>query len=351
MKNYFLTLILLPVIFLKEISGDDWNARFIQETPAAWSEYFQKGKDYRGVRIQTVTRIENGVTSIDPIREAEWRSNGTYSLYIEKEISDSKAKTILSSIVYCGNPNYLFKLTKSQVKAEYILDQIKLESRLGQDEMIGNPPVKVFKIQEIFFAGPIILANHNLATVIKDKKHNFKVTGPVGRGPDTIGFVRVPFQFEWQIPRVNVQFKIKGVLQLDPDNYWLLQRVDGDIERSGENTKPTKTTIEFFYKNLNNVPVLEKKAETNLVYGANGQVDQEIKTETSYKITTLTQPDPAEFYLTAFGIPEPVGFKAPRGALSWNWIVLCGFVLLIVAGALGWFLRKDKRDSIFPKNS
>ena len=297
-----------------------------------------------------MTRIENGVTSIDPIREAEWRSNGTYSLYIEKEISDPKAKTILSSMVYCGNPNYLFKLTKSQEKAKYILDQIKLESQLGQDEMIGNPPVKVFKIQEVFFEGPVIISNFSLPSVMKDRKHNFKITGPVEKVGNETSFVRVPFQFEWQVPKVPINFFIKGTFLADPNNYWLLHKIDCKIERKGASRIPTKSTTEFIYKILDGVPVLEKTKESNIVYGDNGQVDQEIKTETEYKITPWNQPDPAEFYLTAFGIPEPVGFKAPKGVLSWNWIVLCGFVLLIVAGTLGWFLRKDKRDSIFPIN-
>jgi len=318
--------------------GGEYENKILQEASIKWREYLEFGKKYKGKQSELTSQFNNHIWSQDSFRESEWKSNGVYSISIEKSFLNNGETTPETEFVTCGNPEYVFHLSKGKNRSGYVLDSVNLSPGNNDDITVGIPAVAVRKIYKTYFVSPLFFSNFSLLDLVNDKKFNFMITGSFTEDPINKEYIQIPFKFQHQASP-TVQFVLQGVLILDPSNYWIIRSVNYEIKRSSSKGLPTKCQVEYSYKSCGGLMVLEKTVEIRKTPASLNKEAQELKIETNYDIKELSNPDPADYYLSAFGFPEPQGFNAPRKTNLGGLALLFGFAILCIVTLIAWIRR------------
>jgi len=86
-----------------------------------------------------------------------------------------------------------------------------------------------------------------------------------------------------------------------------------------------------------------KTVSDRIVKAADGRLLAHVVEEAEYD---FTRPKQQEFYLTAFGLPEPIDFQASRGSRLWWWLACSGLTCIAIGLVLWrwyeWHQQKNK---------
>ena len=137
-----------------------------------------------------------------------------------------------------------------------------------------------------------------------------------------------------------------GTLVLDPANCWCVRHANlaglWTVPLDAAKVFASTTVVENIYRSENGIPIPESVSETNswphgkVEFAFKGKVQSQsweagdYESKIDYKLS-LTSVSADDFYLTAFGLPEPKGMPAREKPTPWHWwLFIAGFAALAI---------------------
>lgn len=140
----------------------------------------------------------------------------------------------------------------------------------------------------------------------------------------------VEFEYAYQGNDVNHEALQGGTLVFDPEHHWLLKSASVNLDWSSRNEKGTLKVSNTF-----------EPLSSGLVYVAENKIDFDtlVDGRKQTSVWTWTQSADAKrlksaderFFLSHYGISEPIAYQKPRRFTSFFWLGLGSFTLLVAA--------------------
>lgn len=299
-------------------SDAEWRKRFEAEAPAAWEAY------------QQANRFAQGTCRRDS-SETEWKCNETCRLARETNLTTGDAELL------CQNPKYWFRLKRTAGR-DWVLAE--LHSLGGPTNARAQELDKRITAYTYLMADPVVRLSADgqaLAETIRSPRTTLRSVAP-----KDIGGVKVlEVQFDTSPDPKEERQLVGGVLLLDPNRDWLpISHTAKVRNKVGTGTH----TFELTYGPGRFPPparvqhqveyVLEKQQEPWRHAGGS---------EYAFQVPARL-PATAEFTLSAFGLPEPVGVTWPRPTPRYVWfLVAAGAFALLAVGLRAVARRKRSR--------
>jgi hypothetical protein len=104
----------------------------------------------------------------------------------------------------------------------------------------------------------------------------------------------------------------------------------------------TKLSEQFFDYEEKGENIIPKKISCWLIDPKTGSRGEIYWEQTVSDFEANPSLDESIFYLSSYGLPEPVGVTAPGGNRRWIWFLVASLGLAIIALGVRWFVRRDK---------
>jgi hypothetical protein len=297
---------------------------FKTEAPLAWKRYESHTKNMVGHWDAKGTR--NG--KLETQFHAEIKLNRECRLFVAKTIYHEKSKR-RDIFAYGHNQKYFFTLHKKTDSSPWALADLGLDMS-RKDAFVEQTMSTLSRGLDVL----VTTYSYPLAGLVSRPYFRI-VRGRIDRIDDR-DFVEIEFESVHDIKKEDKTLWIqRGVLLLDPSNFWCLKKARLDT-LSYPDTRG-KRVIEYAYGVQGGIPIPE--GLVSLSTGVHQGVKHEMESRVDYKIRLVSGGAPdAEFYLSAFGILEPVGVQAPAATRWWLWLGLAA----VTAALIGFLFHKLK---------
>lgn len=295
----------------------------------------RSNKSFCGTCTKTEYVTRDGSRKLEEKLDHEWKTIGDNSFVHTRFYSDEKGPPI-REIASGANSYYLFRATKKNSKADWLLDEVELGPPSGEGAAIGNPklfPRTMYRIG----LNNLLFTNEYLDQIVADKKYQFQITGNCTTRPDNPNLVVIPCRY--RLPTKKGQSFVnytEGKITLDSSRYWIVmeydvslstfvlspQGIEGPIEPSS-----ARQTVSFEYLDVDGTPALVSRAEKH-IYNEPGQQPAIFERNSQFQLQKAGPLDESEFRMSRFGLPEPIGVTPPKKNNIYIWFI---------AGGLGFF--------------
>lgn len=300
------------------LKGQDSDAirKFKAEAIRAWQEYLPHGKKMVGT-WESKDKVDGKLQAQGIV---ELKQNKNCCLVIMPRAGRKEDETLL----FARNKDYFFAMRKKYQARDWVVTEIGMDKK-RLDEF--DSTFLLDGLDHLFAVEPGIRLTELVALPY------FKVVRARFVDLDNRKLVELEFDSSHEMPAKNWRVRVqRGTLILDPANLWCLKRANLEtvwFHPESPNARPAKAVIEYTYRSERGVPVPEKTIER-------GRCELGATENTrDYAIKLLDVSDD-EFYLSAFGFPEPKGVVRKQGSSYYFWFILVG-----VGGvALGYVLRR-----------
>jgi hypothetical protein len=287
-------------------------ARFKQEAAAKWKIVEATDESPGTIKVTLdVTTFSGGKmkeqhTNIAVIK----RKAGHYLFQHQKNGTE---------IVYGRNIAYVFGIAKPPEK-----DGWRIEDKLilkGTSEFDNIDPTIIEYLR------PNSYGFIRMLGLVSELVHGPKFKAIRGESLDS-GSVRIHFRTAVIVP--NLEIPVKGWMEFDPNNAWVLQAAEYEYE-SG--------TVVRLKKHFANSATLYRPCDFWEVTSQNQARSAKFEV-----IDTGIAPD-SDFYLSAFGLPDPIGASPPAASRWYLVFILLGVAALALGVYLRWRVRHRMRTS------
>ncbi|MBX3418744.1 MAG: hypothetical protein KF851_14150 [Pirellulaceae bacterium] len=351
------------VIGQEAMRNEELLQRFMQEAPQAWEKQRQLNERYSGLRRGYVSTVE-----------AKGKILGSKIFPIDttvtQKILDSHHKsTIISpgTSVSCINPDYFFELSRSSVTSGWVLGQVVPLKDSVNEKM---------ELSELFLKYPGIKTLNSFPVGDNEEKYlslRYNFSGPKEKSNifdlENINFLKcyqlkylgveciaVEFQFGREVSfenrKVGLQPSVCFAI-LNPNSFWAVLYMKCQFNRLAMNGPPVDPGLpEMRFE-------VEQEFEQGYSGGArlirsvlrewNASVSDdciELVINNTFYQETLR---PENFYLTAYGLPEPDWYTPPKP--WWFYTSIVGMVLVVVGAVVFHFGKRLWREGSAKQNN
>jgi hypothetical protein len=312
-------LILLPA--QAELSLEE---RFRTEAPRAWQEYIERMQKFQG----PITVSFSGGAK----RRVLIKQRPGCALFLLEEIVGG-TNTDRTETCQVINPRYGFTLKRPNPNRQWFVSQMELRDQSSQ---LQAPTENLDFFDELVYSPVTFLAIHYIWKDLPQQP-GFIVKSAAPEKKEGKPYIKVTFQFkpEVQHPRNP---RAKGWVLFDPNLYWIIREYDTDLffwdKQKSKEIQVRKYGSFEYEENRDGFPVVKRRTFN----AQNVQRDQEpVKTVWEYKLEEKEPPE-SDFYLSAFGLPEPSQIK---NRTPWYlWLMLAGLLCLGIAAFFRWKARR-----------
>jgi hypothetical protein len=307
-------------------------AKIVENAPKKWVEYegVFTGKFRYSVRTSPFDRLAKEKKPAT-LERVECGAHGSMES-VQREAGGGK------SYAFVMNDLYAFELKATGPDKRWLATDVRVKSDVDYAtvHMKGTPLItnKTFR-----YIGPFKACGIWLPDLFNNE--GFKITAAKNMVRDGNGVVRFDFTFE-PGEAGRKAFPKNGWVILDPNSWWRVCESEMDLEHAGSPDHVTsRWTVDCVLDG--DLPVLKK-----ITIDARG-------TENGKKIDFLTtmeyvvdrkESDPADFRLTAFGLPEPMGMpEVSRGTRWYVWFALAAVGALVGGGIVVMLRRRYSKAS------
>lgn len=284
---------LVPAIVLGADDGaaeighdEDLKAHFLREAPQAWARYLERVQTLRGKFAVTYSPAADKPAKTS---QFEFALNGEFvqeTQLMRPEQPDSPV------LITAKNTEYAFAILGQTNRGAYTIQLL---------ERIGDDPKKDEEIErrtlDASFAAilPVWLFSKSMADRLQDP--NFVITKVAHDQSQGEKLVRVDYEIE-PTPVKSGSEKppiLEQYILFDPGNYWVVREFRR--RQAGE----TGLHMVYEYQKLDDgFPTLARKTSKTRYDGGESEHTTEIEE------LTFEQTPKSEFYLSHYGLPEPV---------------------------------------------
>ncbi len=318
------------------------EARFKNEAPRKWDELLGVAKRYAGRSTYQKYEAEKGRRKLLEHFTSEWKCAGDNALVTIRTYASEQEDSLVSEDVTAANPYYLFRLERRSANADWLLRDVELNPPAGEEAAVGSPPSQIRKCYRQFCAG-LVVGERELPDVVGDPKYRFTVTGNVQPEPGNPALIRVPCAFVVEARNKRFTNSFKGFMVLDSERYWVPTRYEFDINYVDNPVKHSSHQVmECAYDTDNGVPILTSVTMTHSVPDEAGGVARQIEKVSRHSIRRAGRLDDADFRLSAYGLPEPVGVPVTGSSRLYLWLILSGILCLGLGLCFSWLIRRKR---------
>ncbi|GIW96240.1 MAG: hypothetical protein KatS3mg110_4281 [Pirellulaceae bacterium] len=309
----FLSMLLLEVITSAQESTPLLET-VRREAPIGWKRLVEE----RQLLHVTGTAANPGAPSFQ-----ESKVRGTHRLFILEDATSQRQSGPgqMPVVRVLGvNDRYAFELNATNRNGPYRLARLRALDPSRPLEAAEWNTLNVLSTDIVY--KPIMIACLPLPELVHHPSFQWLGAEEIQEG--NARFVRCQCQWDAEAERgKGCSLFLEGprTLDLDPKNHYRLLRFAGTSVFNGEKYQVIQ---EHTYDGNRLVRTSWKS-----VRASDGAVIAEDKL--AFQYVTDKAPDPSEFYLTAFGLPEPPNPKEPS-VLPWFWLM--GGLVFLLAGAL-----------------
>lgn len=279
------------------------------EIVEAWREF----DALRFARVDNVFRAFSGSSTVPTIEQrselTQTQTGWLRSLEVRESVaSDSSRRFTIRG----ANPGYSFVVKKNSSDNEWTLTDAV------------STPNQMDKLPEDFGHDDFLLSLDSDSVLRLATLPHFRMT--VEEATDNNVVVAISLDRDEQNKRTGTPI-YGGKLTLDPRHYFVVKRAELDV---AEGDIPLKKVIENEFIVENGVPLIS--SQTISVTLPDGSIH---RTERVFEECSLDWAgDDGMFYLSHYGLPEPVETRAPGSYRTPNWLYwFIGGVLLTITGA------------------
>lgn len=171
---------------------------------------------------------------------------------------------------------------------------------------------------------------------------SFRVTNIVNEMQNGRKLIRVDHIYDYENQDSHV--RQHGSLWLDPSRCWCIRRFKSSLEATIRGERMHDTEADVVCETIDHpsgFPILKRVTEhVNIVqYKIKRRVEATSKIDYDLEVNEGV-PD-SEFTLSAFGLPEPVGFEPPKKPLPWYlWLLIAAAASGAIAFAFRYLARR-----------
>jgi hypothetical protein len=306
-------------------ADEQLRKRFLAEAPAAWEQYRAFADDLVG-STETLREVNQQPRSRIRI---EYKANLNCRMHrvielMPRKRADSRADDELVS----KNPHYTMKLGRKPPDGRWVLHQIAL-----------TMPGKANPINKDFFFDTTelrcLIQINTEALPALPKQATFILVDVRWKDFEGERMAEIEFTNRHPLPGTPKGFFAiqGGKIILDPNRYWCVRTSDLICKYGGGyHDTVVKQYIEL-RKSTGKFPIPKRRQHS--LFSKDKQFT--VTDTTEYDLRERSNgPEDADFYASAFGLPEPTGITAPARSRWYLWFLGIGAVAL---GA-GWYWRR-----------
>lgn len=311
----------------------DLNNRFRDEAASAWDQIRRKLGTLQVTFALTSTL--NGKRIQDEAIEIERNENCKMHSYQSSHIKNEQ-------LLRAYNPTYSFYLTRNGPDKGWVLKYLDLKE---QERKARTREVEKL-VNESLFSTPIRLGQVDLGDLIKQP--SFKLVSVRSVKKNDVPLVEVSFTNKHPFTAKPFSPIQGGTLYLDPRRSWCLRSAIVDTQHSNGSGQAfydltyTGHPADSFVPRELVIRTLEFIIPDGKTIAEKQAVEMRLRAEFKVNGSDST-PGDEQFYLSAFGLPEPIGIRAPTPPSRWNlWIGAAGFGTLALLFLLRKFLKEPR---------
>jgi hypothetical protein len=334
----------LPAIFATECRAQKpptLKERLLREAPKKWSEYQAFAKRLQGSSQETRYDIKGAEKVIRWDTKYEFKQFGEWSLWHREELAGLRSKNWVPGFARGVNSKYSFILQKKTKDAGWVLTELDMKLHDGRPEATVKMQEEVQEITCVLLA----VEYQSLSAILKNPKFVLKDVSPVvSNGRDT---VRVAFTADTPPPPASQATpRLDGWVLLDPSRCWIIQ--EGGFNLFYPGAIKGESTFHNEYREIREGFVIPVRSLWRFKYTELGAAtSREEERATKFDYFEQDSIPEAEFSLTAFGLPEPVGISFRQATRWYLWFALAG----LGAIALAYGLYTWSRRTLVPKSA
>jgi len=229
------------------------------------------------------------------------------------------------------NPHYEFDLTRRDSLASWAISRTEFISSgdSSSRDCTCNRALDYWAQHALLFIHTFDL----LPFLVQQPEFSVKAVTPVTLGARQLA--RVEFDCRPKKTEGFISPLRTGWVLLDPERYWVIVKYEAELNTPGFWTGSIAGSVE--YEEGEDVPIPKKRVQRQKRANTDGTED-EYEMRSEFQITEVEVPA-SEFYLSAFGLPEPTMAAAPP--TRWYlWVALAAGVCLVLAVVLRWRAKR-----------
>jgi len=288
-----------------------------------WNAYHTFSRQLQGKAARTATGLVSGHTYG---YQSSFRQNRECAM-ICSPLGDQ-------AFEFCmlANPRYTAEVKRS------LSDPGKVLLQFVAPTPDATPPSAASPVGEAIFVETsphFTYCSKKLAEVVTDPA--FRVNNVTRVPSDGQELVRLDVSYVYDVGgNVKKQSKRKGSLYFDPKRKWCLRKVTESEELfvNGAPDQTTDWTTEYEVRDhASGFPIIVKQTITTDGYSHRSKRKTGAKIQIDYELDTTDKMPNADFTLSAFGLPEPVGVTWERPTPTYVWVLTaaggCGLLALL----------------------
>lgn len=286
--------------------GDSLRERFFSEAPKKWQEYRSHTARFQGsVRDTTVDLKAGRKVTEEMICAFKQNRSAGCTLVSGRKIH----RTASMEDLYALNLQYEFQLGRRDPQLGWAMagvERIQDGKSLSSDCM-SNSALDYWPQHALLFIHTYDLLPHLI------EQPEFDVKSVVLVSEDSRQYARVDFDYRPQKSGPDVSPLRTGWVLLDPERFWVIVKYEVQLEVPDSFKGSIVGSME--YEKGNAVPIPKKGTQRHKRIHSDGETtDQEVTYE--FHMTEADVPE-SEFFLSAFGLPEPFDVRQPRRWYLW----------------------------------
>ena len=317
--------------------GEDASAarRFRSEAAEAWKTYLNHTKSIVGEYEAKDTRFGKLQSHV----RAEIKQNSDCHYYRLTTLFPPPKK-MHKSFAWAVNKDYAFNIVTSNPTLGWAVKTVRLDQKgkelFEKDHFAANQS----NFDNLLKVDNILLPELAAKSYFKILDANFVQLE--GRE-----FVEIKFEALHDTKDRDGAVQ-SGVLVLDPANLWCIRHANLETLSYPSPSTPLRAKVEldYSYRSENGIPIPETIVERSkfpsgkieYVHAGKRQLqswpsgESETRIDCELRLALVISDD--DFYLTAFGLPEPNGMPARDKPTPWQWWLLVGGVTMLALGYL-----------------
>lgn len=253
-------------------------------------------------------------------------------------ISDERKSTDLCRV---GNPRYAASMNRSKLDpSQVVLDQFTQHPQGAFPGYVGDR-VSIFDLTRPAISPHFALGAKALSQFVVDP--SFKILKVSKESENGHELVRFDYTYSHDNSKKGAQVTGRGSIYLDPSRYWCVRRsvLSSAMTIKGLPFSDQKHEYEFeVVDHPSGFPLVKTRTSHDSYYSyktkkrlvSNERIDYDWEVNDSVADT--------EFTLSAFGLPEPMGSKAPERPRAWLWLIAAAVGLAVLAVFFAWLKRR-----------
>ncbi|MGI8981800.1 MAG: hypothetical protein ACR2FY_21430 [Pirellulaceae bacterium] len=316
------------------IGDEELKRRVLEEAPREWKRFRERALNHSKEAV--AKRISGGVEKTTG--QGTTKSRGAFKLTIGEDLTveeENPKEPALRVTVLGINDQYYFQLRAARREGPFKLVALQ---KLAPEDAGQEPPRDMFRSSWLTENDFLIVHVEALPEIFSKPYFQLRSAEYLAEGDKR--YVRCEISYDHQRSDRTIPFGKAWIpykefmLDLDPDNYFQIRRVTAELTQ-GDITYVLTEEVNVGAGPPGPLYVFKSKS----VNKATGEIVKMEINETLKR--SFTTPPKANFYLSAFGLPEPPGFQKP-GVPIFVWFGGAGLIL-VVAGLFWHRYRKTAR--------